>query len=447
MRLANLIAALTLPAGWQAAGQQSLDQILSRGVVVPNAKASAPAKQRPAPSAQQPRSVPPAGSGDIAGLQTDLPPGWHARLSENGAVVATSQNDLVVVIAPVPDAGDTLAGAWLQSRGAPTLTRYIKEPVITGIYPSGMGPRAALASFGFGGASAPATASVLCLMSGGAGTLYVIAGPRATFLRERPALVRILQNLAFTSKRAAGAQTGFTRFQDPKQGAFTVDVPAGWKVDGGTLQSSPFNTRSFVWVTSPDGSTVIRLRDPAFSSVPNRQRSEPGPEFARQYAARLAADLHASNLQFTAVTPRQDLSNSTSTPGVGRSQTTSGEADFTCIRNGQPCAGKVIAVTRAATLSPGFGMWSVLYLVSYVTAQDRTGVTESVFQHMLDSVDCPQRFGMQLPVTRTTLQSVRDAAQYAAKVFDRAHRNREESGERVRQSPDFTELEQIPSPR
>lgn len=489
------------------AGQQSVEQILKKGVVLPGKKQ--PQAADPKQPANQPKPVPArdasanrataAPSGDNSGFRMDLPAGWRAQLTQNGAVVATGQGGLAVLIAPVLDAGDAAAGNWLQRSGASAVARYLRNPAMTRIYPSRMGPTAALASFDFGEPSAKGTANVLYLVNGGVGTLYVIAGPKAGFAQQRAGLVHILQSFTFTGEGSSGAaqaaaQAGFIRFQDPKEGAFTLEVPEGWKVEGGLLSKSPFDTRSFVWATSPDGSTVIRLRDPEFSSVPNRhQHYKPGPEFAQQYAAKLAGDLQASNLQFTAITSRQDLSSSKATPGVGRSQTTGGEAAFTCTRNGKPCTGKVIAATRVATLSPGFAMWSVDYLVSYLTAQERMGVTDRIFQHMLESVRCPQRFGMQPQIIRSTSQVVREAAQYTAKVFDRVHRNRERSEERIDQnrtdairgvvrlrdpnageelegvagknyyyrapggrafgtdreirSPDFTELEQIRSPR
>jgi len=473
MRLANMIAMLTLATGWQAAGQQSLDQILNKGVVLPGKKAPAPEKQRPAPTAKQPRSVASAASGGAASFKMDLPPGWRAQLAQNGAVVARGQDNLAVVIAPVPDAGDAPAANWLQARGAAALAPYVTNPAITRIYPSRVGPHAALAAFEFGDSTSPGTANVLCFVGGGVGTLYIIAGPKPLFLQARAGLVRILQSFSFAGERAeagqAGQQTGFTRFQDPLEKAFTMDVPAGWKIEGGLLRKSPVDVRNYVWATSPDGSTVIRARDPAFGRfmVPDRTheaigvregtnyqvgigwtafvlRYVSGPDFARQYAVKLISDLNASDLQTKAVKPRQDLAKSeTATGGFSRIETTAGEVEFTCSRNGQPCNGKVVAATRLELMSSDdplsgrqeFGGWTISYLASYLTPPERLAMTEQIFQHMLDSVHFSEEWGrMQTQIVVDAAQANRGLSQYRDRILDEVYRNRERSEERIHQN-------------
>jgi len=49
----------------------------------------------------------------------------------------------------------------------------------------------------------------------------------------------------------------WTNMEDLREGAFTVDVPAGWQVEGGLFRFSSFDTRPMVRVTSPDGGIVI----------------------------------------------------------------------------------------------------------------------------------------------------------------------------------------------
>jgi hypothetical protein len=463
--IAAVLGVVTLP-GSPATGRQSLDQILNKGVVVPgkNPPAKRASPQQPAKPAANPAA--PATAVSTA-FRMDLLPGWHAQLAPNGAVLAAGQDGSAVVIAPIVGAGSSAAGNWLQQRGASTVAQYLKNPAITGIYSSRMGAGAALASFDYSSPAGPGTANVLCLVGGGVGTLYVIAGPKAVFPQQRSGLVRILQSFTFTGEGPSGgesaqaARTSFTRFKDPNEGAFTVDVPAGWKVEGGMVRKASTDTRPYVWATSPDGSTVIRLRDPAFGSfrtpgqIDARQgRFEgmpyspgygvvmvlshymPGPEFAQQYAVKLARDLQASNLQFKGVKPRQDLSSSNAA-GYVQEQITGGEAEFTCARNGQPCGGKVIASTRVHVLPamPDSATWYIDLLASYITPQERLGATDQIFQHMIESVQySPEWAATQLQITGNTSQIVRDTTEYGARVFDEVHRNREQAEERIQQN-------------
>ena len=487
VRLWKIAAALgaSILFGPPSVGQQSLDDLLKKGVVTPGKKpaaaqqpvskgqTAAPAKKAATPAGGQKNQAVAATSG---AFRMDLPPGWRAQMGQNGAVVAAGQGDLAVVIAPVLDAGEVAAGTWLQRAGASAVAKYLRDPTITGIYPSRMGTSAALASFDYGGGEGAANA--LCLINGGIGTLYIIAGPKAVFLQQRPGLVQMLKTFSFSGEARSGgesAQTsraGFINFQDPAEKAFTIDVPAGWKVEGGLVRKSAMDFRNYVWATSPDGFAFIRLRDPAYGTfmIPDPTHESlgvregmnytvglglvelvlryiPGPDFARQYAAKLAADLQATGLQVTAVNPRPDLSKTETAPAPGpyapQVQVTAAEAEFTCTRNGQPYAGKVVAATRLDLFqdrnpilgNTNFGHWSIKYLGSYLTPQERLRDTDQIFRHMLDSVQFSAEWGrMQGKLAFDAAQANRGVSEYRARVFDEVHQNRERSEERIHQN-------------
>src|SRR3569833_4741944 len=79
------------------------------------------------------------------------------------------------------------------------------------------------------------------------------------------------------SNRQAGQQAGgsmgmcaapavqWTTFTDPSDHAFTVEVPAGWQVQGSLRRFSTQDVRSEVVARSPDGSMEVFLGD---QSVP-----------------------------------------------------------------------------------------------------------------------------------------------------------------------------------
>jgi len=47
---------------------------------------------------------------------------------------------------------------------------------------------------------------------------------------------------------------GWVKWTDPIEGAFTIDVPAGWQVTGGTLRPTPLTRAAFIQARAADGS-------------------------------------------------------------------------------------------------------------------------------------------------------------------------------------------------
>lgn len=62
---------------------------------------------------------------------------------------------------------------------------------------------------------------------------------------------------------AATAAVEWTKFRDPVEGAFTLEVPAGWQVVGGIKRRSVNQPHPIVGMLSPDGLTKIVMGDPA----------------------------------------------------------------------------------------------------------------------------------------------------------------------------------------
>jgi hypothetical protein len=115
----------------------------------------------------------------------------------------------------------------------------------------------------------------------------------------------------------------FTPFRAPREGAFTVNIPFGWQVSGGTTRSSAIDPRQSLRATSPDGDTHLFIGDPDLlpREVPNRllgyagvregqamkgpwggplliARYQTGEQFARSYVSRIcpAAQILSSNV-------------------------------------------------------------------------------------------------------------------------------------------------------
>src|SRR5580704_1948933 len=68
------------------------------------------------------------------------------------------------------------------------------------------------------------------------------------------------------SAAPSGASDGtisWTKYEDPLEQGFTVDVPKGWIVKGGLFRLGYSDHRAMVDMTSPDGKTNIRIGDVA----------------------------------------------------------------------------------------------------------------------------------------------------------------------------------------
>lgn len=171
---------------------------------------------------------------------------------------------------------------------------------------------------------------------GTAGYIYAASAPESSYRRSETMFARILQSFQISggeSKASSPASSlKFTRWQDPTENAFSLDVPSGWKANGGIFRPAPLDVRSAVEATSPDGQIRLVSGDwqlPRSFLEPNPidnfqgytegswkptgyggsvliWRYQPGAQFARDYAQRKLGP-SVTGLQFTDTRERPDL--------------------------------------------------------------------------------------------------------------------------------------------
>jgi len=480
MKTVATLLGMVLMAGHAFGQGQSLDQLIKNGVVVPSDKGQSQPQQPAPPPAPPPAAAPrppqakapapaPAAGGN-SGFHMNLLPGWRAQLSQNGAVVARSGDGLsTVLVAPVLDAGDAAPLDWMRRRGAAFLGGYLKSPAIAAVYPSQNSRSAALASVDYAGANGPGTAHVMCFFAGGVGTMFVIAGPRSAFPNQSGPMVRMLASFSFNGEKAAGsegrpgAQPGadaapaapsvqYTKFADRNEGAFTLDVPAGWKVEGGLKRHSTLDVRPAVYATSPDGGTVIRLGDwdlgtftepnqalamagmreggtysPGYGNVWQIRRYMPGPQFAQEYVAKLARDTQTGSAQIKTVKPLPEYSKQQNLGGA-IIRTVAGEADFNCIRNSRESAGVVVVATTATSMAGGApgAIWYVSFLEALVAPADQVPAAQQIARHMTETFQMDAQWqAQQSQTTMRTSEIVRQTGEAINKIIIDTDRNRQ----------------------
>ena len=394
---------------------------------------------------------------DPMGFSVALPPGWSARGDKaTGRVELQSAAGETVIIWPIfVSAGR--AGAALDAASATSVIRRLAARLWPDAnwQPSPPPALAAVRLTGRRGANAlVSTFTWINSPRGIAGFFYAVSAPADRYRSLEDTFGKIL-----ASFQVAGSPTGgerqravrYLRWADPREGAFSLEVPEGWNTTGGLFRFAAVDVRGALQSVSPDGLTRITIGDaeiPTFV-VPNEtlawtgftegrwyspgygvnimvRRYIPGPYFVGEYVqARIAPS--CPGLQIVASRDRADavqainaINQQYSTPGFA-TQLTAGEVAFTCRGSADPANGYYFAGTQ---LTGGMGMaqWNVQYLFGYVTPAARVGETQSVLEHMMASFQVnPQWFGAQQQTTAATSQIVTRTNQEISNLISKSY--------------------------
>jgi hypothetical protein len=188
------------------------------------------------------------------------------------------------------------------------------------------------------------------------------------------------------------SSAGWVTVRDPREQAFSIAVPKGWKTYGGLFRFSPVDARLVVDMTSPDGNTNIRVGDSTVPPylVPGRfVRSGPrlaayasGSVFATKYGQARFGSM-CERLQ---VTKTQAIAPKYHPPGSGLIRTTAGEATFTCSKNGSAMAAYVYAETTLIGPGGPGSNWSVVALGSVIAPAVQARAAVTMLQHSGESL-------------------------------------------------------------
>jgi hypothetical protein len=238
---------------------------------------------------------------------------------------------------------------------------------------------------------------------------------------------------------SAPAQVAWMVVHDTRENAFSIEVPKGWKVTGGAYRLGANNPRFLVDMTSPDGSTNLRVGDsavPAFT-VPGSGWAEgtryssgvdwaivarylSGRDFAVKYAqGRFQGMCQAMQLKRTdvlspVVSPEREVIART-VQGELVNTTTAGQALFRCVANGQDLAAYVAAETTltASNFSP-IRNWAVTALVSFLAPRGQTPQALRMLLHSAGSFRVnPEWIRRQADISRRSTELVLKQTQQA----------------------------------
>lgn len=261
---------------------------------------------------------------------------------------------------------------------------------------------------------------------GAAGLLYVATTPATRYRGQIDTFSAVFRSFLITGAPAEGRKSPgqravsvprFVRWQDPREGAFSMDVPAGWRVEGGLARLAAVDTRVGTTMVSPDDEIRLFVGDaelppfvepspvltmagfreggwysPGYGINMMVQRFVPGQAFAAMYAReRLARG--CGGFAVASARDRADAVRAINAVYAKFGQAgivvrlSAGEVLFACGAAGRPMQGYVFAGTQS-TAMPGSGagaLWNVQYLFGGLARQERSAEANAILEHVVRS--------------------------------------------------------------
>jgi len=398
---------------------------------------------------------------DPMGFSVSVPSGWEIRPDRaSGRVeIAGPEREQVVVwpvFIPTSSLGRATAGrpASLEGGSAASVLQRLAAklwPDAVWSTPQPVGATVLRQRGRAGDRRAVAAINWFPSPKGTAGVFYATAAPEARYRSVEDTFAGILGSFRITgtpAQQAQGPTLSYVRWQDPRENAFSLDVPSQWRVNGGMFRFASVDTRSAVEAVAPDGQVRIVLGDaevPPFTE-PNPMLAmggfREGSWYSPGYGVQMLVRSYASGTAFAAEQVRNKLARECAdvSPTETRDrpdlvqainavyaqygqlgismQLTAGEIAFTCRRGNQPMQGYYFAATQL-TRGQGPGLWSVPYMGGYLATAEESGLAQAAFEHMVKSVEVnPQWAAMQSHLAGETSRIVSRTHQEISNLID-----------------------------
>ncbi len=256
------------------------------------------------------------------------------------------------------------------------------------------------------------------------------------------------------ARRGSQGQVAFVPWRDPREGAFTMNIPRGWKVAGGTARTSAMDPHPFVLAVSPDRKIQLFYGDPNLTAreVPNRltamarmrdgqmiraswggpimlARYQTGDQFTRDY---VGAQL-CRTPQITSSGILQDASRRLTMAAIayGRAQgapaqASVGETNFRC--GAQAGYVRASTVLAGSATGQGIGIWVAMEVTGFLADPSEAAMARYILNTMAGSFQLdPQWEARQARTTRDVTGAVTRAQQQMAAVIAQNARQQSQS--------------------
>lgn len=397
------------------------------------------------------------------GFSLAQPPGWTARVVDKAYILAVSPEasptPAMLLVYPFFLKNVLPANSWV-GQSLPRLSKYLPNAVIESTRQLRARPDECAVKFRFDKNGVAYAGLALCSIYEKSGILYIAAAQADGFEKTRPLLQAMLQSFRFgVPETGAPVQPklAYVPWSDPIEQAFSLDVPQGWQVQGGTYRRASVDLVHVLQAVSPDQNIRIQYNDaniPAFV-LPNQtlawsgfpegswyspgygvrnfvKRYLPGRQFLKEYLGqnyqpRLSGFTYASEKDRPDIVAEFNrIYSSFQTYGVQFSMH-AGEAAFRYDQNGTPFVGYGLALTQVVYMpSMNGGNWNVALLLVYTCPDSEAAAVQDTASHMFMSVKMnPQWVAGQQQLTANVSQIVTQTNQAISKIIDDAYWTRQ----------------------
>jgi hypothetical protein len=210
------------------------------------------------------------------------------------------------------------------------------------------------------------------------------------------------------AQMASSSVSGWVTYQDPVEKAYSVEVPQGWRVNGGIFRVGYSDRRPMIDVTSPDGQINIRVGDivipPFFTPMQGHPEGQPyplgaqaspmvaryrnGQQFAEIYGRGRFARLCDSLRPEQDAVPQAQGGKALFEEKLMQAQQQSGAPQQSVGQVSYACGsalGPRTAVVFAQTHMVGNSIW-IASTDSYVAPQDKLAVAQNILAHLENSI-------------------------------------------------------------
>jgi len=215
----------------------------------------------------------------------------------------------------------------------------------------------------------------------------------------------------------------WVRYNDSAEGAFSMDIPVGWQINGGMYRFGYFDVRWMMDVRSLNGNVMIRIDDPNVPPyvLPGPHSGPAGHPAVRQGMYQMVVDNYREAQAYaesyakrrfgstcTSMTPRaSDWTPTMPTAWRDPAQRRSTEASiaYDCATSDGP---RIVNVYARDSIIGTEGLWVVDPIISIISKPGDVAQAHQMTQHMIDSwAETPEWKDYQAKMTQMGLQQIR----------------------------------------
>lgn len=399
------------------------------------------------------------------GFSLKQPEDWKAQILDKTTIWISSkqpEESPFILVYPFFLEKRIPSRSWLQNQ-LPSLTKFFDRVVWERVEQIQDFPDESAAKFQFQRTHVSYRGMALCSIYEKSGMLFVIAAPREVFEEYRNQLVDMLESFRFEAQeqgnqpKADKPDIKYRIWQDPREQAFTLEVPKDWSVSGGTFRRASVDLIHVLQAQSPDQKILLQFNDsnipifalpspvlamagfvegswysPGYGVQMMVKRYIPGVHFISEYLMNHYRP-RLSQFQIVHQKNRPDIVSTfnriySQYMAYGISFTLhAGEAAFRFEHDSQPYAGYGFALTQVVqSTSMQGGNWSVALLVIYSCPASEANTVRQISNHMFQSLRMnPQWVASQQQLTANVSQIVTQTNQEISRIIDESYWSRQ----------------------